>query len=87
MTGTQTIPRERRCVPSKRLITLDVATMADLESALSDASFSAYKEGDYMTGDTLREAWVRVHHVVEALLVRDHAFDPPPPLKRQGATA
>ena len=87
MTATRTSPPRRLSAPGARLITLDVATMTDLESALSDASFSAYKTGDYMTGDTLREAWVRVHHVVEALLVRGHASDPPPPLKRQGVTA
>ena len=68
-------------------MTLDLAEMVDLERALSDASFAAYRDGNTLFGDALRTAWVRVHEVVEAIMVRDHAFDPPAPLKWQEAAA
>lgn len=68
-------------------MSLDLATMVDLEAFLTDLSTEAYKTNEVLFGDALREAWVRVHHVVEALMVRDRAFDPPAPLKWQEAAA
>ena len=66
---------------------LDVARLVDLERELSDASFAAYNANEVIVGDTLRAAWVRVHEVVEALMIRDRALDPPAPLKWQEEAA